>query len=426
MRFAHLADLHLGYKQYGSEERMLDFAQAFKNAVDFALSKDVDFIIIAGDVFHKKSEMDPVTLAQATKVLERVNVPVVVVEGNHDASYFRERFTWLDYLAAEGYVINLKPSFEEGIVLEEWNGVSGAYFDVGEARIYGLKYLGALTEKVLAEYLPRVRKEGFTIFASHFGVEKYMDIYGCISSEILHRYRSKIDYVALGHIHMKYVEDDFIFNPGSLESCDARESVFEKGIFIVEFDGELRYSHEKGFYKPRTFRFLEYEFKSADLLDFKNFLMKNRGKGGEVVILKVKYRAKGFVDEEKIEKLAKEVLSPLVLKVEWIPEISGYDVKISSYSNRFEIEKGVLRELLSKHGYEDLTEEVLRLKDLLAERKIEDVFNLIDDLLKIGEEESKEIERSFEEAEREAEEEEVWDWRKAYDQRSLPRKRKKL
>ncbi|WP_290899085.1 exonuclease SbcCD subunit D [Ferroglobus sp.] len=425
MRFAHLADAHLGYKQYGSEERMRDFAQAFKNAIEFALSKNVDFIIIAGDLFHKKSEMDPITLAQATKVLEKVNVPVIAVEGNHDASYFRERFTWLDYLAAENYLINLKPNFDEGIVLEEWNGQNGSYVDVGEARIYGLKYFGALTEKVLSDYLPRIKKDGFTIFVSHFGVEKYMDIYGCISSEILHRHRNKIDYVALGHIHMKYVEDDYIFNPGSLESCDARESFFEKGMFIVDVDDEVSYVHEKSFYTPRTFRFLEYEFKSSDLREFKEFLVKNKGKGKEVVILKIKYRVKGIVDEEKVEKIAKEVLSPLVLKVEWLPEVSTYDVKISDYSSRAEIERGVLKQLLSRFGYEDLADDVLKLKELLADKKVEDAFSLIDDLVKVGKREVKRVEREVKEAEKEVEEE-VWDWRKAYDQRSLPRKRKKL
>ena len=68
---------------------------------------------------------------------------------------------------------------------------------------------------------------------------------------------------------------------------------------------------------------------------------------------------------------------------------------------------------------------MLKLKELLADKKVEDAFSLIDDLVKIGKMEVKRIEREVKEAEKEVEEE-VWDWRKAYDQRSLPRKRKKL
>jgi len=183
--------------------------------------------------------------------------------------------------------------------------------------------------------------------------------------------------------------------------------------------------HEKSFYTPRTFRFLEYEFKTGDLSEFREFLLKNRGSSKEVVILKIKYRSKSVVDEEKVERVAKEVLSPLVLKVEWIPQHDVFDVKVSDYSSRLEIEKGVISQLLSRHGYQDLTNDVIRLKDLLAEKRFEDAFSLIEDLLKVGKRELREEEKKLEEAEKEVEED-VWDWRRAYDQRSLPRKRKKL
>lgn len=409
MKFAHLADIHLGYRQYGSEERALDFAHAFKKAMEFAESSDVDFTLIAGDLFHRKSEMDPVTLAQATIVLENSRKPVIAVEGNHDSTYFRERFTWMDYLSSQGLIVNLKPVFIEGKPeIEEWDGRSGAYIDVGDARVYGLKYYGTLTERILEIYLPAIVKEGFTVFMSHFGIEGYMNIYGCISSERLYAYREKIDYVALGHIHKKYVENDFIFNPGSLESCDVNEYRFEKGIFIAEFDGELSYRHVNSFYTPRVFRVIEVDFTGYTTL--RDVLLKEKRSGGEVIHLKI--RADRNIDREKIEAMARDILEPLVLRVE-VDYTRGVLQAVNlSPSGRFEIEKGVISSILKGFGYEDISEEVLRLKDLFVEGRMEaadDIIGmLISEKVDNAKEEVQRIEEEFEEVE--IDDEEEWRW----------------
>jgi len=275
MKFIHLADVHLGYKQYGCYSRLVDFAQAFYNAIKFGIEKKVDFILIAGDLFHKKSEMDPTTLMQATKVLEKakkLEIPVIAIEGNHDSTYFRESYSWVDYLAKNGLLINLKPKFEDKeLVVEEWNGQEGAYVDLGFARIYGMKYYGSLTPKILDKYYKKIRKNNFTIFMAHVGIEGYMNIYGCIPSGKLHRLKSKVDYVALGHIHKSFVENNFIFNPGSLEVCDISEVNFKRGLFYVEYDNELKYKLIEGL-STRKFLLLEYEFSDVDYGSFENFV----------------------------------------------------------------------------------------------------------------------------------------------------------
>ena len=418
MKFVHIADVHLGYRQYGYEERAKDFAQAFKKAIEFAEKEKPDFILIAGDLFHKKSEMDPITLAQATIVLERCRVPVIAVEGNHDSTYYREKFTWMDYLSSQGLLINLKPRFREGgILLEEWNGRNGAKYDFGEGVIYGMKYYGSLTEKILDVYLPNIRKDGFTIFMSHFGIEGYLNIYGCISSERLYKFKEKLDYVALGHIHKKYVENDFIFNPGSLESCDVREFFYERGIFVVDYDGELRYRHEKGFYTPRTFRVIEIDFTNYD--DFREELRKFGTKEGEVIHMKI--RTKENIDRDKVEKIAKEILNPLVLRLEVDYErgiVQALDLKIS---DKLSVERNVVKTLLKGFGYEDISEEIIKLKELFVSGDTKAVDSLIEDILSEKVEEAKKIVKKSEE-----EQAEEWRWWETYDQRSSLRKRKKL
>ncbi|MFC2055745.1 exonuclease SbcCD subunit D, partial [Chloroflexota bacterium] len=114
--FLHFSDVHLGYQQYGDRERFNDFGRAFLKAVDFAVAKQVDFVLVSGDLFHK-SAIDPPTLLQAANGIDRLRnagISVVAVAGNHDRAKYRDRYSWLDYLAERGYITLLSPSFEEG------------------------------------------------------------------------------------------------------------------------------------------------------------------------------------------------------------------------------------------------------------------------------------------------------------------------
>ena len=86
MKFIHVADLHLGYEQYNLRERMVDFASAFKQVVDFAINKKVDFVLISGDLFDKR-DINADTLEQADVLinkLKKANIKVIAIEGNHD------------------------------------------------------------------------------------------------------------------------------------------------------------------------------------------------------------------------------------------------------------------------------------------------------------------------------------------------------
>lgn len=365
VKFVHMADVHLGYRQYGCEERLVDFAQAFLDAVNYGIEKDVDFIIIAGDLFHKRSEMDPVTLTQATKVLEKAKqaeIPVIAVEGNHDSTYFRDSFSWMDYLAKNELLINLKPSFDDGLVLEEWDGESGAYVDINGARIYGMKYYGSLTSKILEEYQKKIKKNGFTVFTAHAGIEGYLNIYGCIPSSILHRFKKSVDYVALGHIHQSIVEDDFIFNPGSLETCDLTESNFNRGIFYVEWDDkELHYQLVEGFAK-RKFLSLEYEIKNNDFhSDFREFISSQNCENA-VVHLKVSASQEMKIQPEDIQKIVNE-FNPLVIRLKLD---TGDTFQPLSSTDKDTIEKNVVEQLLENYSYGNIADEVLRLKNIFS------------------------------------------------------------
>ena len=99
-RFLHLADCHLGYRQYGRNERFNDFSKAFYAVMDVAVEEKVDFVVLAGDLFQKRS-IDALTLSHAMRGLEklqRAGIPCLAVEGNHELAYFNESIGWMRFL----------------------------------------------------------------------------------------------------------------------------------------------------------------------------------------------------------------------------------------------------------------------------------------------------------------------------------------
>ena len=52
MKIAHMADTHLGHRQYGIEEREDDLYEAFKNVIDDMIERDVDVVLHSGDLFQ--------------------------------------------------------------------------------------------------------------------------------------------------------------------------------------------------------------------------------------------------------------------------------------------------------------------------------------------------------------------------------------
>ena len=94
MRIAHLADLHLGFRQYqrmssaGNNQREADVARAARHAIDAVIAAAPDVILIAGDVFHQVRPSNPMILF-ALRELTRLRAaipatPVVMIAGNHD------------------------------------------------------------------------------------------------------------------------------------------------------------------------------------------------------------------------------------------------------------------------------------------------------------------------------------------------------
>ncbi len=202
MKFAHIADLHLGYRQYGLEQREEDFFKAALYIVDKI--KDVDFCIIAGDLFHNKN-ITPRTLSQANEIISSLK-RVYIASGNHD------NYRWLEYLSKQ----------HENLYCGD-----GTYY-VSDACIQIVDWHSK------SEVTPC--KSKYNILVIHGGIEGE-DPNFRISRELFAQYNERYDYIALGHIHRKYISGR-AHNPSSLERCSVLDE--PGGAFVIE-NGEVSF-----------------------------------------------------------------------------------------------------------------------------------------------------------------------------------------
>ncbi len=249
--FLHAADVHLGYQQYGLSQRYDDFSEALEWIVHTALEERVAFLLLAGDLFEKRS-LDPQTLLIAVREFERLReagIPVVAIEGNHERTY-GDNLSWMEYLNHSGLLYLLDcPRQGGGWRPLPWHATerTGGYVDVAGARIYGLRYRGAETGTVLSAIGDAIAADPppdglFSIFLAHTSVENYYDRgHSFARQQDLSALRRSVDYLALGHVHVPYRgslgDGEWLFNPGSPETWSSEEWQFgNKGALLVSVD----------------------------------------------------------------------------------------------------------------------------------------------------------------------------------------------
>lgn len=255
MRLVHVADLHLGYQQFGLDERFADFTRAFREAIDRALDLPADAVLIAGDLFNKR-ELNARTLLAAMDALGRLRdagIPAIAVEGNHDKAFRAEGISWMEFLNQRGWLVLLRPAQQEGrLTLLPWDPAtrSGARYRIGDVEFCGLGYLGALAPRWLEQVADGLDADGRPRVALlHAGIGEGPEI-GRLRREDVAVLQDRVSYLALGHIHHRYEHDGWAFNPGAPEHWDLGEIGQPKGRYIVTIEGDVRATHEASSPRP--------------------------------------------------------------------------------------------------------------------------------------------------------------------------------
>jgi DNA repair exonuclease SbcCD nuclease subunit len=110
VRIAHLADAHLGFRQFqrldpdGLNRREADVAAAFRRAMDAVIARAPDAVIVAGDLFHSVRPTNR-SIIEAFTQFSRLRqalpeAPVILIAGNHDTPRSAEAGSILKLLAS--------------------------------------------------------------------------------------------------------------------------------------------------------------------------------------------------------------------------------------------------------------------------------------------------------------------------------------
>ena len=240
MKFAHIADVHIGSWR---DPKLKDIStRAFVKAVDECIRSRVDFVLLAGDLFNTAVPGIEFikTVVSKLKELSNSNIPVYGIPGSHDFSASGK--TMLDVLEEAGLFVNV---FRGNV--DKTSKKLSLKFTVDRktgAKITGIIGKRGMLDRKLYESLDAAALEnepGFKIFLFHTAIaEIHPEIAQFAECATLSLLPKGFDYYAGGHIHQRYEKNHaghgMITLPGALFPCNFPE--LEKhsrgGFFIVE------------------------------------------------------------------------------------------------------------------------------------------------------------------------------------------------
>ena len=260
-KFIHAADIHLDsplrglptYEGAPVEEIREATRRALQNLVHVALDEEVDFLLIAGDVYDGdwKDHNTGLYFAKQMARLKGANVPVFLIAGNHDAqSVMTKRLQLPDN-------VHVFPTKKADTVHLESLGVA----------IHGQGFATKAVTKDLTASYPAAVPDAYNIGLLHTSLTGYEghDSYApCTIPGLVHL---EYDYWALGHIHQQECLRDHapaIWYSGNIQGRHIRETG-PKGCLVVEVDD--RDEHQVRFEPLDVVRWVELSIDVAECGD---------------------------------------------------------------------------------------------------------------------------------------------------------------
>ena len=245
MRIAHLADAHLGFRQFqrldpeGINQREADVAAAFRRAVTAVIARAPDLVVIAGDLFHavRPTNRSILEAFQQIAALRRAlpRTPVVLIAGNHDTPRSSEA----------GSILKLMASLEVDVVDEEERYLR--YPDLGFT-VLAVPHAALLARSGRRAWIPDA-KARWNVLVTHPEVAGYFpetgeSDYGGVRVE-MDELAGDWQYVALGHFHVQTKVAERVWYSGSLEYTSPNiwgerrlemDRKVTKGILLADLD----------------------------------------------------------------------------------------------------------------------------------------------------------------------------------------------
>ena len=268
MRILHFADLHIGVENYGRIDpetglstRLLDFLQALDEVVEYALSQNIDLVLLAGDAYKSRdpNQTHQRELAKRLATLSSAGIPVFLLLGNHDRPNAIGRATAIEifntlqvpnlYVGEEikTYVVET-PKGSLQITALPWPRRS-MLFSREDTRSLSVEEVNERIQDLFtrgiqqaAERLdpdiPAILTGHITVSGATLGSERSMMLgqdHFLLPSSI---HLPAFDYIALGHIHKHQVlrENPLMVYSGSLQRVDFGEEKDPKGFCVIDLD----------------------------------------------------------------------------------------------------------------------------------------------------------------------------------------------
>ena len=247
MKFIHIADLHLDTPLLALrnnrsliKKRRAEQRQVFKDVIALIKEKQIDCLLIAGDLFEQKF-VEKSTIEYLVSSLELIpDTKVFITPGNHDPyvknSPYRT-YQWPENVTIFGK--NIKK------------------VSLGEVDIYGFGFEDyEFSEDQLTDF--KVDSlEHVNVLITHGNLGSKSP-YNDLNVKSLKQF----DYVALGHIHKPKLDDAIVY-PGALVACGFDECG-EHGLVIGNLEkGNVTYEFQNMEYKH--FHILEIDISDAKI-----------------------------------------------------------------------------------------------------------------------------------------------------------------
>lgn len=362
MRFAHLSDTHLGYRQYGLIDREKDFYNGFERIIDKIIDMDLDFVIHSGDLFeNSRPSTDALIVVQKEiNKLTDAGIPFYAIAGNHDLSR---------------RVNPIPPQ-----VLFRDNGIKlispiKPYFKQDDYFIGGVPYMPQNRNLAFKEKLETLSKKakGSTnkILVLHQGIDKYIPQYELEIGDI----PTNFNYYAMGHLH-NYINDSYgegrLVYPGSTEIWKSNElndyKINGKGFVLVEMDEGNVETERVSVDLPRQFINIRVDYKKL-YSEMPNFI-KEISELELKPIVNINVFGSDFTSSEVYEYLNKE-LSELCLSYRPTFDFQEKDNDSLEYNPGPININRLIKDKLEDDG-EDVVNFTIDLFDELSKDKLED------------------------------------------------------
>jgi DNA repair exonuclease SbcCD nuclease subunit len=214
MRLVHLADIHLGFRQYqrqtptGINQREADVAVSLRRTIDKVIELKPELVLIAGDVFHAVRPSNPAILYAFQEFLRLTQMlpdaDIVMIAGNHDTPRTAENVCILRLFTQLGITVVEKEA--KRITFHERDLSILAVPDMGIAPSFepdpAAKYNILLLHGEIEGVLPRSGRE---LDRRPMGITRQE-----LHAELW-------DYIALGHYHVYREVEPNAFYSGSID-----------------------------------------------------------------------------------------------------------------------------------------------------------------------------------------------------------------